>query len=242
MILPIWSVSAATSRGWLWPERVDRDAGQAVEVALALRVEQMHAFAALEGDRLRQVGRHQWRACGHLGSCARAAFDCRVSLLSVRRRASTGSGRAGIIMRCSRTSVTACRRRRETASAAGEGTARFVILGQTSAGKTFRPSDWAERLAGVMAAFRPRKAGSQQHLTYSPYVAAVQPPRHQVRRRRSGTAGTRADGIQLHAELRARQRPGDRSVADPSRSGEARVDLTVATAAQTPPIRGPALL
>lgn len=54
--------------------------------------------------------------------------------------------------------------------AALEGTTRFVILGQTSGGKTFRPSDWAERLAGVMAAFRPRKAGSQQHLTYSPYV------------------------------------------------------------------------
>ena len=52
----------------------------------------------------------------------------------------------------------------------GDGSARFVILGQTSAGRTFRPSDWAERLAGVMAAFRPRKAGTQQHLTYSPYV------------------------------------------------------------------------
>lgn len=58
----------------------------------------------------------------------------------------------------------------DAGGAAEEGTARFVILGQTSAGKTFRPSDWAERLAGVMAAFRPRKAGSQQHLTYSPYV------------------------------------------------------------------------
>lgn len=52
----------------------------------------------------------------------------------------------------------------------GSGLARFVILGQTAAGRPFRPSDWAERLAGVMAAFRPRKAGSQQHLTYSPYV------------------------------------------------------------------------
>ena len=51
-----------------------------------------------------------------------------------------------------------------------EGAARFVILGKTSGGETFRPSDWAERLAGVMAAFRPRSAGSQQHLTYSPYV------------------------------------------------------------------------
>ena len=52
----------------------------------------------------------------------------------------------------------------------GDGDARFVILGQTAGGNAFRPSDWAERLAGVMAAFRPRKAGSQQHLTYSPYV------------------------------------------------------------------------
>jgi hypothetical protein len=51
-----------------------------------------------------------------------------------------------------------------------EGSARFVILGKTSNGATFRPSDWAERLAGVMAAFRPGRAGIMQHLTYSPYV------------------------------------------------------------------------
>ena len=57
-----------------------------------------------------------------------------------------------------------------TVAEIGSGLARFVILGQTSAGRPFRPSDWAERLAGVMAAFRPRKAGSEQHLTYSPYV------------------------------------------------------------------------
>ena len=49
-------------------------------------------------------------------------------------------------------------------------TSKFVILGQTSAGRVFRPSDWAERLAGVMAVFRPGKAGTQQHLAYSPYV------------------------------------------------------------------------
>ena len=49
-------------------------------------------------------------------------------------------------------------------------TTRFVILGRTPEGKIFRPSDWAERLAGVMAVFRPGKAGLQQHLTYSPYV------------------------------------------------------------------------
>jgi hypothetical protein len=45
----------------------------------------------------------------------------------------------------------------------------FVIVGQTSAGKRFRPSDWAERLCGVMAPYGP--AGSRGGpLTYSPYV------------------------------------------------------------------------
>ncbi|MDB5796342.1 MAG: hypothetical protein JWP36_244 [Paucimonas sp.] len=48
----------------------------------------------------------------------------------------------------------------------------FFIQGLTSNGKPFRPSDWAERLAGVMARFRP--AGSSgphaAHLHYSPYV------------------------------------------------------------------------
>ncbi len=46
---------------------------------------------------------------------------------------------------------------------------QFVIHGVTNSGKRFRPSDWAERLAGVMSQFRP--AGSTGgHLTYSPYV------------------------------------------------------------------------
>jgi len=46
----------------------------------------------------------------------------------------------------------------------------FTILGLTREGRAFRPSDWAERLAGVMSGFRPPAAGAQQHLTYSPYV------------------------------------------------------------------------
>ena len=44
------------------------------------------------------------------------------------------------------------------------------IQGTTLAGKTFRPSDWAERLAGVMSSFRP--GGPQQqgsHISYSPW-------------------------------------------------------------------------
>ncbi len=50
----------------------------------------------------------------------------------------------------------------------------FFIQGLTSKGKTFRPSDWAERLAGVMGCFRPAgDAGPNVHLQYSPYVRPV---------------------------------------------------------------------
>ncbi len=45
------------------------------------------------------------------------------------------------------------------------------IQGITSNGKTFRPSDWAERLAGAMSSFRPGGAamGMAAHIGYSPY-------------------------------------------------------------------------
>lgn len=43
------------------------------------------------------------------------------------------------------------------------------IQGITSQGHTFRPSDWAERLAGVMSSFRPGGAQPGSHLSYSPW-------------------------------------------------------------------------
>jgi hypothetical protein len=45
------------------------------------------------------------------------------------------------------------------------------IHGVTSKGRTFRPSDWAERLAGAMSSFRPGggKGGPGAHIGYSPY-------------------------------------------------------------------------
>ncbi|WP_295529689.1 DUF3579 domain-containing protein [uncultured Pseudacidovorax sp.] len=43
------------------------------------------------------------------------------------------------------------------------------IQGVTSQGRTFRPSDWAERLAGVMSQFRPGGARLGGHLSYSPW-------------------------------------------------------------------------
>ena len=44
----------------------------------------------------------------------------------------------------------------------------FVIRGVTTSGNTFRPSDWADRLCGVMSAF-----GRERHLEYSPYVQPI---------------------------------------------------------------------
>jgi hypothetical protein len=47
----------------------------------------------------------------------------------------------------------------------------FIILGITSNGRQFRPSDWAERLCGVMSCFRPEGTVSRNaHLQFSPYV------------------------------------------------------------------------
>ena len=45
------------------------------------------------------------------------------------------------------------------------------IQGVTHDGKTFRPSDWAERLAGAMSCFRPEGSagGRGAFIGYSPY-------------------------------------------------------------------------
>ena len=43
------------------------------------------------------------------------------------------------------------------------------IQGLTQDGKTFRPSDWADRLCGVMSPFRPGGPQPGSHLTYSPW-------------------------------------------------------------------------
>lgn len=40
----------------------------------------------------------------------------------------------------------------------------IIIEGQTTSGKKFRPSDWVDRLCGVLANF------DQQKVAYSPYL------------------------------------------------------------------------
>ena len=48
---------------------------------------------------------------------------------------------------------------------------QVFIQGITLDGRTFRPSDWAERLAGAMSSFRPggTVGGPGAHIGYSPY-------------------------------------------------------------------------
>jgi Protein of unknown function (DUF3579) len=52
-------------------------------------------------------------------------------------------------------------------SSATNPSKQLFIQGVTKGGKTFRPSDWAERLAGVMSQFRPGGAVPGSHLSYS---------------------------------------------------------------------------
>jgi hypothetical protein len=47
-------------------------------------------------------------------------------------------------------------------------TDEFVICGVTHDGRPFRPSDWAERLCGVMSQF-----GADHRMAYSPYVQPI---------------------------------------------------------------------
>ena len=67
------------------------------------------------------------------------------------------------------------------------------IQGTTRDGKTFRPSDWAERLAGAMSCFRPEGSagGRAAFIGYSPYCV----PRYV----------NNVKGVIVSAELRERE-------------------------------------
>ncbi|NBY13622.1 MAG: DUF3579 domain-containing protein [Betaproteobacteria bacterium] len=53
---------------------------------------------------------------------------------------------------------------------------RFLMKGQTPDGKAFRPSDWAERLAGVLSPYRPGYRRDGPPITavgFSPFAQPV---------------------------------------------------------------------
>jgi Protein of unknown function (DUF3579) len=49
-----------------------------------------------------------------------------------------------------------------------ENAAEIVIQGITAGGEKFRPSDWADRLCGMMSVF-----GEDRQLSYSPFLKPV---------------------------------------------------------------------
>ena len=49
-----------------------------------------------------------------------------------------------------------------------DAASEILIIGITESGSTFRPSDWAERLCGVMSLF-----GEDQRISYSPFVRPI---------------------------------------------------------------------
>ncbi len=49
-----------------------------------------------------------------------------------------------------------------------DGAAEIIIQGVTATGDKFRPSDWAERLCGMMSVF-----GEDRQLSYSPHLKPV---------------------------------------------------------------------
>ncbi len=56
----------------------------------------------------------------------------------------------------------------EESQMSGPPITEIIIVGMTTKGETFRPSDWAERLCGCMALF-----GEDQRISYSPYLKPV---------------------------------------------------------------------
>jgi len=60
-------------------------------------------------------------------------------------------------------------RRNPHTSMVSQSAKEVFILGVNHQGKAFRPSDWAERLAGVMSQFRPGGPQPGSHLGYSPW-------------------------------------------------------------------------
>ncbi len=56
----------------------------------------------------------------------------------------------------------------KTSSMSQTAASQLIIRGITSSGQIFRPSDWAERLAGVLSTF-----GLDWRINYSPFIHPV---------------------------------------------------------------------
>ena len=95
---------------------------------------------------------------------------------AVRDRESDASGRGTLSQPPAAHAITAALERPSLAPASASNFARpkkreLLIVGVTKDGNPFRPSDWSERLAGAMSAFRPTgtQGGLASFIGYSPY-------------------------------------------------------------------------
>ena len=85
----------------------------------------------------------------------------------------------------------------------------YCIQGLTLDGRSFRPSDWAERLASAMACFRPDggAGGIGAFIGYSPFCVPTVDDGVKAVLVNEALKRHRADGLGLRDELRPRQRP-----------------------------------
>jgi Protein of unknown function (DUF3579) len=107
---------------------------------------------------------------------------------------------------------------------ASDTSKELYILGITKQGKTFRPSDWAERLAGVMSQFRPGGAQRGSHLGYSPWCVP------------SAIGSTKC--VILHADLRDYDVMAWDFCLNFAKDNDLQVSETRPTLPDTPPGRG----
>ena len=197
-------------------ERVDGDAGQRVEVFAALGVPDAAALAVRQRERQAAVGVHHVRGGGRrqlLGDSSSAApaeapavtdskggpvlaATChegasQVSIMHAACSIPRAQSPLGEVVAAVHPAAHAATVGRPVPAHATMSSARtqFFIQGITRDGKTFRPSDWAERLAGVMSSFRPGggTAAGRAHRLFA-VLRAARDRRREVRDRQRGIA------------------------------------------------------
>ncbi|MBK7614252.1 MAG: DUF3579 domain-containing protein [Vitreoscilla sp.] len=89
---------------------------------------------------------------------------------TIRLQAQAPILRAGLTASCQPVQVR-CTLLPDPASISVTKPREVFIQGLTKEGRAFRPSDWAERLAGALSSFRPGgpRPGLAAHISYSPY-------------------------------------------------------------------------
>ena len=188
--LPTWSAMRRHQLRVRMAQRVDGDAAQRVEVLRGPRCPRPsclgRATTRTAGGR-RCSSHGAWRRVGHRGSLLSGRWKQKAGGRG-RYARPTDAGQGRNILKAADCDTGDARvTPLDCCDATAQGTIRgspsprprctpteprqFFIQGQTLDGRAFRPSDWAERLAGAMSCFRPGGAqgGIGSFIGYSPY-------------------------------------------------------------------------